>query len=131
MSADGLLSADRFALRSDTVTKSAKITIDFSAGQNWILAVAIGAVGLFGLFVIIANWSALIAWYTKRKTGSVVPFFGGALAAFALSFTALRSFWWVCLAADYGFWVGLFSLPELIYYIFILSNIQIRHCPPN
>ena len=100
------------------MTKFGRIVIDFSAGQNWILAAVIGAVGLFGLFVIIANWSALIAWRTKNKHSSVVPFFGGALAAFALSFTVLRPFWWVCLAVDYGFWVGLFSLPGLVWDIF-------------
>lgn len=100
------------------MTKLWKIEIDFSAEQNWILAAAIGAVGLFGLFIIIANWSALIAWRTKNKHSSVVPFFGGVLAAFSLSFTSLSSFWWVCLVVDYGFWTGLFGLPGLVCDIF-------------
>lgn len=63
-----------------------------------------------GAYVSVMNWMVVIQWIVHRKHSSWIPLAGGVLSTIGLvtlPYPALRSFWWLPLALDWGCLPGL------------------------
>ncbi len=74
---------------------------------NWIVAIL---TGLFGGWIVFANWYGLIRWLVTKKSHSAIPFVGGILLAVCLYNTPIRRLWYIGLLIDPGFSILILSL---------------------
>lgn len=70
-----------------------------------------------GALVILANWHIAARYWLRRKRGTMVPLFGGLLAAVGMMFSAWEvvSAWaWLAPVFDLGVWMVLLYPAELV-----------------
>ena len=70
--------------------------------MNWSIS---GVLLVIGGCAIIANYSLSIRWYLLKQRGSMIPFFGGILAAAGLALLPLQNvhvYWWIPPLIDPG-----------------------------
>lgn len=74
---------------------------------------------LFGLYIIVAHWLALIEYIFKRKHRSWVPFFGGSCLAMGIGLldSKISGYWWV------AFFIDIASFPYLFYLFYLLIRL--------
>jgi hypothetical protein len=82
---------------------------------RWILAVVFG---LFGWWMISANFWIVYAWLARRQRGSMIPPLGAFFALAGMAFCPLiqiRRLAWIPVAVDLGFFFSVMAIGFLMH----------------